>query len=1486
MFKSDKKEVFSFRKYKGYGLASAVIAAFFFASSVSADVVNNGDGTTTLSNDKASTVVDTAKFKDNTDKTATEIFNEGGYEAEAVTTGTDAVASEVSTKVSYETEDGTKIDNDVSETSTVTKDVDYKFTGKSGKEYVGTDAPSTVNQDLGKKDQIEQDGKKYEYVRTETTAGESTGLTNTSFNDVTTKASVEGMYNQDGSIKYDRIKNGSRVWVLEELADGSYGNYVLIENAQNLDDAAIKEAAKTATKKFSKAEVDAKGGFKDTDSVVVYETNTYASRNVKKSVVGHELDYGFTAMGASMYKPVIDDIYSTGLVKDLTKQGDVYYYKGARVYTDGDVVTGERPPVEYSEIEDGKAFASMSGRNTSYDLKPDYPFVDRGGYNFYTPFQYGHILFDFLSQQNSQVDAMVRKWTHIDNVGDLYLEDALFFGGAASGGTVSARESYYGLMDLVYGWMNEDLATKHNISGDRIHGFSDKSASAINDRPVSSKKVDFVSNIKKENTNEGSVESKINYEGAFDILDAEIRSEIEATYTKDRAKRVALYMKRFYPGAVESIADFDNISLDEYMRLIPLSEIASRMNGPEAVYSSLTNISKYREMYGFTPIVDGYVASSVYNGDSGISLDSEWHAVRNSPGLVTTTTESFTYHDEITPLRAYRLNADDNVVRHIYAEVKKGSVVATYSDEDGNKLVDDVNVKTDEYAGEDYTTEAKQIRPIYDVETVNGLTKTTITRYELIKTPDNANGKVVAETTITVPYVYRKVVNVDINGSVIATYKDEDGNVLASEEKVITNQNAGTYYAAAAKDIQASATSKITENGREVTLITYELIKTPDNETGEVVGGETLVVPYVYRKVVTNKLVPNNPPVVEEETLKVTRFHSDTGEELQSDVVGFEDAPEIIGDYQFTGTTETNEAGDVQTHIYTKIQTEVPGDAPQVDVPELKVTRYQTEDGTEIKDSEEGFVDAPNTIGDYQFTGVTNMNEGNDVQTHIYSKIVTEVPGDAPSVDVPALKVTRYQTEDGIDIKDSEEGFVDAPNTIGNYQFTGVTNMNEGNDVQTHIYSKIVTEIPSDAPKREPEEIQITLHVDEETGKELVEYDPGLTSPKEIEHYTYTGKTTQEEGIRTHYYKKVITEVPGDAPIVEVPELKVTRYQTEDGTEIKDSEEGFVDAPNTIGNYQFTGTTNMNEGNDVQTHIYSKIVTDVPGDAPQVDVPELRLTRHVDEKGNELAPIEEGLNGPRKSIGDYEYTGRTDSNKAGDVLIHVYHKVAVESKVPGDAPQYDIPELKVTRHVDEKGKELIETEKGTQPPRKTIRENEYTGRTTEKDGITTHVYAPIKHEIPGDAPVVDVPELKVTRYVNEKGEEIKGSEAGFIDAPKTIGEYEFTGKTELNDGKDVQTHIYKLVEKPVTPTPDPKKPETPSPRTPEPKKPETPQPEAPKPIETPKSNDFVVESVDQPQFVKNELPKTGETNSNLALVGVSLLTALGLIGFAKRKHED
>ena len=1386
MFKQNKKQVFSFRKYKGYGLASAVIAAFFLSQTVSADVVNNGDGTTTLSNDKASVVVETSKFKDDNEKTATELFNEGSYEAETVTTGKESVAVESKTTVKYQTEDGEQIDEDVVKTTSETKELDYKVTGKSGKEYTGDDsATTTVNADLEKKDIIENDGKKYEYVRTETSAGEESALTDTAFNDVNVKASVQGMHNSDGSVKYDKIENGTRVWVLEELEDGSYGKYALIENAQNLNDDQIREAAKTATSKFSKAEVDAKGGFQPTDSVVVYETNTYAARKQTSEKFGKDFYYNMTVDNSKFYKSYIDDIYKVGL-EGLEKHGDKYFYKGKEVPTIEDFKTIYQPSEDpgvlgtYGLDESNKYYISS--------------------YGFYgIPTTYYDVLSDFLI-------------AHPDSPIFAGKANEVFWG--------VGNEIAYFQTAFAARLMNDSLKSKYNLNID-TRNFSDKllDSKAEDARPTEKKTYSF----DRTDLN-GDAES---YPDSIHSSQDDLwKHEIGLSYSSENVERVRRFVKGLKSLNGDALADPFNdrptseITKQEYIDVV-FNDISSFYFPTYKGQFTSDQIQELRAKFGDSvfDIVGSVVQPDLDSGNSSnyVFYGTGSNVFRNSLGVVTENTEEFTYHDEITPLRAYRLNADENVVRHIYAEVKKGSVVATYSDEDGNKLVDDVNVKTDEYAGEDYTTEAKQIRPIYDVETVNGLTKTTTTTYELIKTPDNANGKVVAETTIVVPYVYRKVVTVDIKGSVIATYKDEEGNILASEEKVITNQNAGTYYAAAAKDIQASATSKITENGREVTLITYELIKTPDNETGEVVGGETLVVPYVYRKVVTNKLVPNNPPVVEEETLKVTRFHSDTGEELQSDVAGFEDAPKIIGGYQFTGTTETNEAGDVQTHIYTKIVTEIPSDAPSVDVPALKVTRYQTEDGTDIKDSEEGFVDALNTIGDYQFTGTTNLNEGGDVQTHIYSKIVTEVPGDAPSVEIPELKVTRFHTDTGEELQADVTGFENAPKTIGDYQFTGTTETSEAGDVQTHIYTKIVTEIPRESLVLDKIEYKMTRYVDEQ-GKELTLFDFGLRESKAIEDYVFTGRT------------------------------------------------------------------DSNEAGDVITHVYRKveIETKVPGDAPQVDIPELRLTRHIDEKGNELAPIEEGSNGPRKTIGDYEYTGRTDVE--GGVTTHVYAPIRYE--IPGDAPQYDIPELKVTRHVDEKGKELIDTEKGNQPPRKTIGENEYTGRTTEKDGVTTHIYAPIKHEIPGDAPQVDVPELKVTRYVNEKGEEIKESEAGFIDAPKTIGEYEFTGKTELNDGKDVQTHIYKLVEKPVTPTSDPKKPETPSPRTPEPKKPETPQPEAPKPIEIPKSNDSVLESVDQPQFVKNELPKTGETNSNLALVGVSLLTALGLIGFVKRKREE
>ena len=1523
MFKHDKQQVFSLRKYKGYGLASAVIAAFFLSQTVSADVVDNGNGTTTLSNDKASVVVDSSKFKDDNAKTATELFKEGSYEAETVTTGKDSVTVESKTTVKYQTESGEQIDEDVVKTTSETKELDYKVTGKSGKEYTGDDSATTaVNADLEKKDLIENDGKKYEYVRTETTAGAESTLTETNLNDVTTKASVQGMYNEDGSIKYNKIENGSRVWVLEELEDGSYGKYVLIENAQNLNDDQIREAAKTATSKFSKAEVEAKGGFQPTDSVVVYETNTYAARKQTKIQYGKDFYYNQTASSSNFHKEYIDEIFKVGL-DGLEKRDEKYYYNGKEVVTIDDFKKNPAPGAD--------------GTINGYDADTENKYYFDSLNSYVIPTTYYDVLSDFLIKH----------------------PDSPIFANQRNNVFWQPEEGAYFAESFVARLIGTSFNKKYNLTTD-TENFSDKpiETKAENSRPTEKKTYSFV----KTELN-GDEESY--HESTHNSADDMWKQEISLSYSTENVEKVRNWIKGYQSLSGYAISDPFNgkdaseVSKEEYTNAV-FTKISSLYWTTMKDNFTPEQIRELRSKFGASSFM--LVGPSITNDGSSetpsYSLTGVFPTIyRNSLGVVTENTETFTYHDVITPLRAYRLNADENVVRHIYAEVKKGSVVATYSDEEGNKLADDVNVKTDEYAGEDYTTEAKTIRPIYNYETVNGLTKTTTTTYELIKTPENANGKVVAETTIVVPYVYRKVVTVEMKGSVIATYKDEEGNILASEEKVITNQNSGTYYEAAAKTIQPSATSKITENGREVKIVLYELIKTPDNETGEVVGGETLVVPYVYRKVEINRLVPNNPPVVEEETLKVTRFHTDAGEELQSDVAGFENAPSVIGNYQFTGTTELNEAGDVQTHIYTKIVTEIPNEAPSVEVPEAKVTRFHSDNGEELQADVVGFEDAPKIIGDYQFTGTTEMNEGNDVQTHIYTKIVTEVPNEAPTVEVPEgqvtrymledreteiadwkqgleeadpiignyqftgttetneaddvrthiyklietdkpgdapivenpiLKVTRFHTDTGEELKADVEGFENADPIIGNYQFTGKTEMNEAGDVQTHIYTKILSEIPNEAPKVELIDAEVTRYMLEDRVTEIADWKPGLHNEEPtIGNYQYTGITENDEDgfVRTHIYKLIETKIPEDAPKLDKEFGYATRYMLEDRvTEIKEAQEGLLEADKTIGKYQFTGATDQTEDGSVITHIYKLIETDVPDDSPKLENPEGKVTKYVDESGKSIASDRTGFHEADKTIGKYQFTGKTITDKDRAVMTHIYK--LIEGKVPNDAPSIDKMEYRLTRFVDEEGHELTLFEYGFVKPKDQIDDFKFTGRSDVDGDVLTHVYSKIKVEtkVPNDAPVHEKEALKVTRYVDEDGVVIAEESEGFVPAPKNIKKFEFTGKTELSEDGNIQTHIYrKVVETPEVPE-VPEKPETPK----TPKKPETPKtpekPETPKAPEVPAKPEVKPESKPVEKFVKDRLPDTGTESSSLAVLGLSSL--LGSLAFMKRRKED
>ena len=821
----NRKQIFSLRKFKGVGLASAVIASMFFAQGVSADVAVNPNGTTTISNDKASIVVESNHYKESQDKTAAELYAEGSYTPDKETTGTDTKQVESKTIVKYETENHTPIEADKEVSSTETISQAWKQSGISGKEITGTDTKPAVNSNLEKKDVIEKDGTKYKYVRTETSEADNSTLSEEHFNDVTTKATNAGLHKADGSINYSNIPNGSRVWVLEEKEDGTYGNYALIENAQDLSDEKIQEAAKTATTKFSKAEVERLGGIKDTDSIVIYESNTYAARKQYSEHFGRDFFYANTANESLFRKDTIDKIFEAGL-EGLEKRGNSYFYKGVEVPT----------------IENFKTIPGFEDDNKISDYPTDtnnkYYTNEPAGYT--VPTTYYNVINDFFIK-NPESEIFKNKANEV-------------FWGVNSGDLLENTEEVYSRLAFVTDILNKSLKDKYNIDKD-TQDFKNKTleSKSNNNRPVFEKKYSF-----KKTDLHDHVKSWEETHDSF--LDKELWiREIATSYSIENVKKVRNLIKAYQNLYGQPTSDVFNNKNDSD---VTMNEYA------EAIYNKMT--SHYAETYkdqfteegaksiknkfGNSPIlkIGDRVDDSLDSSQKDMTVQSASEFYRNSPGIITENTEAFTYHDVITPLRAYRLTAGENVVRHIYKEVPKGSVIATYRDEVGNDLIDTKQVKTNESEGTPYNTQSETIAPKVTTETTpEGFTKTITKTYELIAEPQNKDGEVIGNQTITVPYVYRVTTDTVINGSVIATYKDTDGNVLAPQEAIKTNVSPNEAYTTDSKEIPSTTETVTTPDGLTKTITTsYELVSEPQNKNGVVEGNKTIEVPYVYRKVI------------------------------------------------------------------------------------------------------------------------------------------------------------------------------------------------------------------------------------------------------------------------------------------------------------------------------------------------------------------------------------------------------------------------------------------------------------------------------------------------------------------------------------------------------------------------------------------------------------------------------------------------------------
>ena len=900
--------------------------------------------------------------------------------------------------------------------------------------------------------------------------------------------------------------------------------------------------------------------------------------------------------------------------------------------------------------------------------------------------------------------------------------------------------------------------------------------------------------------------------------------------------------------------------------------------------------------------------------------------VKDSDISMTSRPVTFTYARKVVT------RDGDNTIISYYYTVDRGRIIQQFVDESGNKLLDDTT--TENYVAESLYISTNHPTRITKNGIVYGLVKTEnplpaenvtygteIVNNDFGTNPSESITALVPHGDATIAYTYK-----ELKGTIIQHFVDTDGNKLIDDAiyldkpvdeavtldhpkriddevntwvfvrqdkedptKIVEGTTEVTYvYEKAVHEVpgdapqtdkpEAKATVYIDEQGNSV--------KTPDEGLHD--GPKVIEDKWQYVRTIPEKdgilthvyttithEIPNEAPQTDKPEAKATVYVDESGNNVKIPDEGLHDGPKVIEDkWQYVKTIPEKDG--ILTHVYTTITHEIPGEAPQTDKPEAKATIYVDESGNNVKIPDEGLHEGPKVIGD-KWQYVKTIPEKDGILTHVYTTITHEIPNDAPQTDKPELEVTRYVSDKGEELKETEEGTKDAPKVLKDkWQYDHTEPKKDG--ITTHVYVQIEHEIPGDAPQTDKPEAKATVYVDE-SGNSVKTPDEGLhDGPKVIDDkWQYVKTIPEKDGILTHVYTTITSEIPNEAPQTDKPEAKATVYINEQGETVKTPDEGLHDGPKVINDkWEYVKTIPEKDG--ILTHVYTEIKHEIPNNPPIVDIPEAKATVYVNEQGETVKTPDEGLHDGPKVIDDkWEYV-RTIPEKDG-ILTHVYTKIT--HNIPNNPPIVDIPEAKATIYVDENGNNVKIPDEGLHDGPKVINDKwQYVKTIPEKDGILTHVYTTITHEIPNNPPVVEIPELEITRYIDEHGKDIKDPEPGTKEAPKTIDKYEFSRTIPKKDG--VTTHVYKEIPKET--------PNKPTPNTDKhiPNKPvdKTPKVEQPVNETVVKTQETVTNTVQSAPAKTNELPHTGDNDSSkaLAVSGLAMFMA-GIVGVFRKKKQ-
>ena len=311
---SDKIQKYSLRKYKGIGAVSVLLGMMVVGVSpvLAEEAANTANETTvtpakdnveteTLSNGAGSytmprmhvfsglsyTGADTEDaYKTNHSRNEDRAkYNLDRVEKEHIKKqGEDTFKD---SKISYVTKEGevlkeeSDVEISVGDKKTSSSTMNYKIRGLFGKRYEGNvaDLNNDVLTKIKEADKVlEKNGEKYHKIDTEVDKHEGT-TKETTFNDITVHANPGNLHNEDGSIRYNNIKEGSRVWLVSETDEGKYGKYVLATKPNTANDSWAVETFKqgeNGAKDFTKENITMDGGIKEGDTILVVEKNEVA----------------------------------------------------------------------------------------------------------------------------------------------------------------------------------------------------------------------------------------------------------------------------------------------------------------------------------------------------------------------------------------------------------------------------------------------------------------------------------------------------------------------------------------------------------------------------------------------------------------------------------------------------------------------------------------------------------------------------------------------------------------------------------------------------------------------------------------------------------------------------------------------------------------------------------------------------------------------------------------------------------------------------------------------------------------------------------------------------------------------------------------------------------------------------------------------------------------------------------------------------------